>query len=161
MDGHHGDQRYDPVMADKIKARIIGTEKLVATLNKMSLEAKNNIVQALNKGAIVVHKTAGKSIQQSSGSFKENSKGHFSSPPGAPPNADTGNLARRLRIKPAKAAELEAQVISGAKYSADLEFGTRNMAARPFMAPSFRDHVKNIKNAVAKAIRKGLTEGNS
>jgi HK97 gp10 family phage protein len=60
--------------------------------------------------------------------------GHVPSAPGQPPNRDTGNLQSKLKSVPT--GPLSAEVRSEAEYAAPLEFGTSNMAARPYMRPA-------------------------
>ena len=82
-------------------------------------------------------------------------KGHVPSSPGEAPNADTHHLANS--IETVQVGRLRVQIVSQAKYSAALEFGTSKMAARPFMQPAAiqaKPEVNRIlKQAVKRAIR--------
>jgi HK97 gp10 family phage protein len=60
--------------------------------------------------------------------------GHVASKPGEAPNRDTGNLQSKLKTVPT--GPISAEVRSEAAYAAPLEFGTSNMAARPYMRPA-------------------------
>jgi HK97 gp10 family phage protein len=53
--------------------------------------------------------------------------------PGLPPNTDIGTLVNGITV--ANRGRFQQAVISQAEYSEALEFGTRHMAARPFMTP--------------------------
>lgn len=53
--------------------------------------------------------------------------------PGETPNTDTGNLVNSIQVE--AQSDLQQAIIVGAVYGAALEFGTPNMAARPFMMP--------------------------
>ena len=55
--------------------------------------------------------------------------------PGQPPATDTSNLVNRINLAN-QTEPLAREVASEAEYSAHLEYGTRNMAARPFMKPA-------------------------
>jgi HK97 gp10 family phage protein len=74
---------------------------------------------------------------------------HVASVAGYPPNSDTGAL--RASIEWETAGKLRYAVLAGTEYAAWLEFGTRDMAARPFLTPVFdewrarklRDLLKN------------------
>ena len=55
--------------------------------------------------------------------------------PGQPPGTDSSHLRNNINISNVN-APLTRDVESGADYSAYLEFGTRDMAARPFMQPA-------------------------
>lgn len=55
------------------------------------------------------------------------------SAPGTPPNIQTGNLYNSIeRVDTPDGAD----VIVGADYAAELEFGSARVAARPFMTPA-------------------------
>ncbi|MDV2602164.1 HK97-gp10 family putative phage morphogenesis protein [Pediococcus acidilactici] len=62
---------------------------------------------------------------------------------------DTGNLKRSIRLELLKGG-MAGAVISPADYSGYQEFGTRFMAAQPYMGPAFRKHrnlfVNDLKN---------------
>lgn len=61
-------------------------------------------------------------------------KEHQASAPGEPPARDTGNLAANVRA--IRLGPHTMRVVSGAEYSAHLEYGTIKMEPRPFMAPA-------------------------
>lgn len=63
------------------------------------------------------------------------------SEPGKPPAVDTGNLKGSTTFVPA--GKLTYEVIVGAEYSLFLEYGTVNMAPRPFLLPA---HEKIMAN---------------
>lgn len=64
-----------------------------------------------------------------------------SSRPGSPPGVRTGSLRRSFTTRPAK--RLGSRVVlalgTNTKYARPLEYGTRKMAARPFMRPALSD----------------------
>lgn len=90
---------------------------------------------ALYECADAVRAEAFQSISRGSAS----GKGHKPSPAGEPPNRDTGHLQANLETSQPK--PMTARVTSKAEYAAALEFGTSNMAARPYMRPA-RDKVR-------------------
>jgi HK97 gp10 family phage protein len=55
------------------------------------------------------------------------------SAPGEPPGVDTGALKNSIHVE--KTGEFSRAIVTGTEYAAHLEFGTENMAARPFMGP--------------------------
>lgn len=75
---------------------------------------------------------------------------HVASKPGSPPNQDRGTLTRNIRVT--MNDDLTADVSSNAPYSAALEFGTSNMAARPFMTPAVEGQRVKHKERLQKAI---------
>lgn len=59
---------------------------------------------------------------------------HQASAPGEAPATDTGALAGSILAEPGE--NLTAVLVARMPYAVHLEFGTRSMAARPFMAPA-------------------------
>ena len=84
-------------------------------------------------------------------------KNHVPSLPGQPPNNDTGHLADNITT--ARTGLTEAEVSSNAGYSADLEFGTSKMAARPFMQPAAEKNRKKATALVMAAVKKVANGG--
>lgn len=78
-------------------------------------------------------------------------KGDFSigspSSPGSTPAVDTGYLKNNVMTEKVPGGYA---VASNADYSVHLEYGTRNMAARPFMLPGFE---KTVERVAPKALR--------
>ena len=77
---------------------------------------------------------------------------------GKAPNNDLGGLVRGIRayVKRGKKGVYNVEFKSTAKYSLDLEFGTRKMAARPFMRPTLKRNRKNIRAIVAQGVKRAL-----
>lgn len=87
--------------------------------------------------------------------YKRRGVSHRASAPGEAPATDTGRLVNSVIAYPA-AAELESTVVAGrgtVQYAAMLEFGTRNMAARPFLFPALERSKAWITERLAKAVR--------
>jgi HK97 gp10 family phage protein len=80
------------------------------------------------------------------------------SSPGAYPNHDRGKLIRGLstvvRYKGRGKSVLE--FTSRAPYALDLEFGTRNMRARPYMRRTLAANRKKINALLTKGLRRAL-----
>ena len=74
------------------------------------------------------------------------------SAPGDPPADDLGQLARDVTLM-IDADGYGATVESRAAHSRFLEFGTAEMAARPFMFPAFERHRARIVKRIAAALR--------
>lgn len=77
-------------------------------------------------------------------------KKHVASAPGSAPNNDTGHLANNIETN--QVAPLIVEVSSNAEYAAPLEFGTSNMAARPYMGPARDAKRKEATQLVRKAV---------
>ena len=89
--------------------------------------------------------TAGRTTPRGAG------RTHTASAPGNPPAVDTGALRDGIRAQ--VAGDGEAQVTDGVAYGVHLEFGTRHMAARPFMTPA----VEAMRREVETLVR-GVTD---
>ena len=79
---------------------------------------------------------------------------HRQSAPGQPPATDTGFLVANITHEIDR-DKLGGKVVSRAGYSVFLEFGTRAMAARPFLLPALRSMRKRIRKRYTKALNAG------
>ena len=116
---------------------------------------------AVGNAAADIEGNAKDSIVMSSGRFKEyygrKEHPHFSSPPGTPPNADTGDLANSIYNK--MTSKTSAEVRVGAKYGIPLELGWTaksggTVPARPFLRPAVEKVAPSFQ-AACKAILRG------
>jgi hypothetical protein len=130
-------------MSVTVSLKTTGIERYKANLGKI-----NKIV---GKAAADVEATAKRSIKTNSGKFREYEKGHWSSPPGSPPNSDTGFLANSImhRMMTATSAEVSAM----AKYAVPLELGWTSKGGntvppRPFLDPA----LQHVRPAFVKAL---------
>jgi len=80
------------------------------------------------------------------------------SKPGAPPHVDTGHLKANVAWMKDVARPLVRKVGTGvgnAKsvgYAMWLEFGTKRMAARPFLRPALKKHKTKLKREITRPI---------
>ena len=74
---------------------------------------------------------------------------------GDPPASDTGFLAGNIHLV-IDADRLGASVESRAKYSEFLEFGTKDMVARPFLQPALERGKAKYKAMFKQAVKKGI-----
>lgn len=84
--------------------------------------------------------------------YKRGSRTHQASAPGEAPANDLGFLAQNVKAESTEA--MTASLISLAPYSVHLEYGTRNMAARPFLRPAGKEaaaKAHEVLNAYVKA----------
>lgn len=86
---------------------------------------------------------------------------HTASKPGDAPNVDTGRLAGSIQVDPVD--EVTFLVGTNVEYAPHLEFGTREIAARPWLLPAVRKaqrsigrraYVKNANLAIKKSAKK-------
>lgn len=73
-------------------------------------------------------------------------KEHQASAPGEVPAVEVGNLKGSLRIL--EVTDDYASFGTSVSYAADLEFGTRNMAARPYLRPAAENSVQDVEQAM-------------
>ena len=133
---------------------------MTVSLKKVRLDSyqKNlrQLSQVVGKAAADVEGTAKDSILKGSGKYKQYGD-HWSSPPGSPPNSDTGNLANSIGHRMTGATS--AEVFVSAKYGVPLELGWMSKAgnhvpARPFLRPAV-EYVAPSFQAAVKSILKG------
>lgn len=107
--------------------------------------------------ANLVRNTAVESIQQGSKSGviyeKYNPRRtHRASAPGEPPATDTGYLVSNIFTNIDNDG-LGASVESRAEYSEFLEFGTKNMQARPFLFPAMEENKPKIRRIALQMVK--------
>jgi phage gpG-like protein len=131
--------------------------KLFARLEKIAPQKQTEAYDVIAEGTLAIHETAIKSIQEqgsSSGTetrYKPKRDVKVSAP-GSPPNTDTGTLVKSIGFEIDK-EKLKGRVGTNLKYGAWLEFGTSNIAARPWLRPAFMKHQKAIVEALKKALK--------
>ena len=94
--------------------------------------------------------------------YKRRSVTHQASAPGEAPATDTGRLVNSVTAYPPSNGE--SSVVAGrgtVGHAAHLEFGTRNMAARPFLFPALEKSKKWIADRLTKAVQKGIEKGSN
>ncbi len=134
-------------MADIFK----NIEALKSKAEAETARAVRATAQAIRNDAIISvksHLSAGKVYTR--GTVK-----HVASKPGSPPNQDRGTLTRNIRVT--MNDDLTADISSNAPYSAALEFGTSDMAARPFMTPAVEGQRVKHKERLQKAIMRAAS----
>jgi hypothetical protein len=134
--------------------------KVSYSLKQVNLQAyqKNlgRLSQVVGKAAADIQGEASKSIAMNSGKYRQYGD-HWSSPPGTPPNSDTGTLAGSIKAKPLTTTSY--LVVVEAKYGVPLELGWISKAgnhvpARPFLRPAV-EYVAPSFQAACKVILKG------
>jgi HK97 gp10 family phage protein len=119
-----------------------GAKELSKLLKKLPVKVEKNFMrQAVRAGARVVVKDARKRVPK-----------------------NTGNLAKSLGVvsRRAKNITMSVKARSGKKQKNDgfygrfIEFGTRKMAARPFLRPALESNVSNIIKAMADKLNQAI-----
>ena len=97
----------------------------------------------------VVRNTAVEGIARGVKSGREYRRGnisHIASAPGQFPATDTGRLVSSISTQVSSVGnKVEGKIIAEAPYAAHLEFGTKDMEARPFMQPSLTKNKRKIE----------------
>lgn len=125
---------------------IKGLDKLQRSILALKKAAPERLEKMLAYGAINTENSAKQSIQahQSSGAeYRRRTITHTASTPGNPPNSDTGNLVNNITVRKISGG-YDVGSRSGAPYGVHLEYGTRNMQARPWLLPAFLKTVNAI-----------------
>jgi len=129
--------------------------KMSVSLNTTGLDQyKRNLTKInkiVGKAAADVEGNAKSSIKKRSGRFRKYGKNHWSSPPGTPPNSDTGALANSIMHRMLTPVTAEVSVI--AKYAVPLELGWTSKGGntvppRPFLDPA----LMKVKPGFVKAL---------
>lgn len=136
-------------------------------INRIGRAIRREVLRELKRGGLRIENTAAESIiEQTPGGRPYPSRGkkgavHYASPPGSPPNADTGELHTGITtVTVANTPSLiRVQTGTNSPYAEPLEFGTSKMEPRPFMEPAFNQHVHEIEARVRAAIRRGIRNG--
>jgi hypothetical protein len=136
------------VIKMSFKLKSTGIETYRKNLGRLS--------QVVGKAAADIEGEAKASILENSGKYKQYGN-HWSSPPGSPPNSDTGFLANSIQHKILTATSAEVTV--NAKYAIPLELGWisangNHVPARPFLRPAV-EYVAPSFQAACKVILKG------
>ena len=132
-----------------------GIDELLRRVNSMAdpTQARATRRKMLRAGIRVIEQNTKNLLEgQRSGRIYRlrGGKEHQASAPGESPAVDIGNLKSSLRVL--EVTDDSASFGTGVEYAAHLEFGTRNMAARPYMRPgaeNSHDEVERVMVAVA------------
>lgn len=115
----------------RIKTKINKMQRYERTRKDIRRKLQEIVGYGLNE----LRNTAVKGIMQGTKSGNIRPDGSRASAVGEYPATDTGFLQSNISIQKAPNL-LSGSVVSQAKYSSALEFGTSKMGARPFMQPS-------------------------
>lgn len=134
-------------MSITVSLKSVSLDKYRANLNKITL--------IVGKAAADVEANAKDSIMSSSGNYRQYGN-HWSSPPGTPPNTDTGYLANSIMHRMQN--RTTAEVATHAKYAVPLELGWISQAGnhvppRPFMYPALMSVRPQFERALASVLR--------
>lgn len=118
---------------------------LFASAKHVEAEAKKSITNGQKTGRV----------------YKRRTVFHQASAPGEAPASDTGALVERGIASYLNKEGMYSFVVAGrgiVKYAAMLEFGTRKMAARPFLFPALERSKDWIRERLAAAVRRAAAK---
>jgi len=151
-----------------------GVEELLKNFDKYSVETQKKITDSITLTAINIRTDAMRSMKSSPASgatYTRRSVTHTASAAGSAPRIDTGRLFNSIRwISSATEAvvgvfgamDLKSRVVAKSEglsdstrstYASALEFGTRNMEARPFLFPAFEKERRNFFRRITETLR--------
>ena len=119
-----------------IEVKVPGLNVLDGQLQNLPRELQQAVQAGLLAVAMTARNEAVRLVQQppKTGRFYGR---HQASAPGEAPATDTGALVGSIVAEP-QPENMSAVLVARMPYAVHLEFGTRNMAARPFLAPAAR-----------------------
>ena len=80
---------------------------------------------------------------------------HTASAEGDAPNTDTGNLVSKIAVEnPRRGTSF---VGTSVEYGKHLEFGTKKMAARPWLRPAMEKNEAKLTESITNAIKKAIS----
>ena len=125
----------------KMSVRVVRRNKKYVQTKK---QIRSQVQEIITFGLNGTRNTAITGITQGKKSGAVRSDGSIASAVGEFPATDTGFLQSNIVVK-RDPDGLGGDVESRADYSAPLEFGTKNMGARPFMQPSLEENRPKIR----------------
>ena len=124
----------------RIRVKLNKSKRYEATKREIRSKLKQIVGYGLNE----IRNTAIQGIMQGTKSGNIRPDGSRASAVGEYPATDTGFLQSNIYIQKSPSG-LSGSVVSQAKYSSALEFGTSKMGARPFMQPSAEEVKPKIR----------------
>lgn len=144
-------------MIDNLSVSIQGLDKINKDFANYPDELESEVNAALLSIAKKIEGDAKASIQRGpkTGKFyKRRGVTHRASAPGQAPASNTGRLANSIIGK--MKGRLHAEISATTHYARFLEFGTRFIKRRPFMAPALMKNKDFIEKRITIAIKKAL-----
>lgn len=140
----------------RTSVKIEGVKSVTDALSKLDAQATNDVHDVINATAQNIRNTAIRSIKNSPANGRVY-RNHTASAEGNPPRTDTGRLVSSIAVvMPESGKALEAEIGAYVNYAAHLEYGTRNMGARPFMFPALEQNMKGYVSKMKQALERAF-----
>lgn len=148
-------------MAKMFGYKITGPKEIQKKLDKFYAEVLSSQVTAVADATLLIHETAVRSLQDNADGRSEmryNPKRVVNvSKPGDPPNTDTGRAVQSIKMD-FKKQGLVGRVGTNLKYLAALEFGTKNVEARPWLSTAIKVASEQVADIFKNAFKKSVKE---
>lgn len=125
--------------------KTVRIEKDFAGLDRLAANLRGN-------AEAIVEMTASRIQANAQDSMVGGGRPHVPSAPGQPPHRDTGALANSIHVSNPGIA-MTRDVGDGVEYGIHLEYGTVNMAARPWLRPAVEKESANFEKAWEQLLR--------
>lgn len=146
-----------------VRLSLTGGKELQAALSNMSDDLRGAVNKVVLNEGMKLRGEIVRSVQQGPASGRIYQKynprrTHRASAPGQAPMTDTGRLASSVYFnKETVGGNMVATVGSALAYASWLEYGTMQMAARPYFRPALEERrpkfQRNLERAIAGEIR--------
>ena len=137
--------------------KIDGMDRVLKNLDMMADGLKRQVIKEIDTTLLMIQSNAKKRLNRGTKTGKIYQKysprrTHKASAGGESPASDTGQLARLIVTETAPDG-LSGEVISRSEYSEHLEYGTKDIEARPFMYPAFIEERDIFYKRLVKIIK--------
>lgn len=141
----------------KLSGSIKGAQKVLKKLEKLSVSTEKGQVKAVQEATLLLHNNAVRSLQTKSVGHAEirysPKRNVIVSKPGEAPNTDTGRAVQSIKFEFDNKG-MVGRVGTNLKYLAQLEFGTRHIAPRPWLSLA----MASIQKQVGEIFRRNIKE---
>lgn len=141
-----------------MKLKLKNKDSLKKKLDIIATEMPAEYKKALERSALLVESSAKRRIMRGPKTGRIYERGgvvHQASAPGQAPANDRGLLVSSIQHW-IKDAGMRVEIGSKLAYASWLEFGTKHMAARPWLFPSLEENRKKIVSLMADAIERAV-----
>lgn len=153
-------------MSTRVEIRVHGAREAAQDLAAVPQKVRQPIRDALMALALLGQNAARRLVLRGPKTGRIYRRGkkvvHQASAPGEAPASDTGSLVARI-LGEAGTDDLSSRIAGRAAYAIHLEYGTKKMAARPFLRPageSVREHGQRLlAAAVSEVLRTSVRRG--
>lgn len=142
-----------------IKGSIKGIDKALKQAQKLSKEFEKNRSFAVKESTLALHRQAVLTVSENANgdsAVRYNPKRNVTvSKPGNPPHTDKGRLRQSIKFE---VSDDIGRVGSNLKYAAWLEFGTEDMAPRPWLSVAVTKVTKEVLKIFEKWMSKSVKD---